>query len=181
MSNELDLEYGGRTYRGSGTVWHDVQTGKRPSSRIESRLCERWWLKNSTPVNLDEIKDPDEGIDEYVQGIVRRQEMTFQMNWTKEGESLLDQVQAKLSQKVLFYPGIRRFLWIEWWSERYIITGQPRAKIDPANGSILAEWSVENLVIEQAPRWLQWGYAVVSRLPYVKKETKWNEDHFSKV
>lgn len=43
-----------RTYRGSGTVWHDVQTGARPGTLTEARLSEIAWLyeqrtKEQTP------------------------------------------------------------------------------------------------------------------------------------
>jgi len=35
-----------RTYEGEGTVWHDIETGRRPGTYIEKRLSEiEWKLK----------------------------------------------------------------------------------------------------------------------------------------
>lgn len=31
-----------RTYAGSGVVWYDTKTGRRPSARQEARLAEEW-------------------------------------------------------------------------------------------------------------------------------------------
>lgn len=33
------------TYSGDGTVWHDIETGKRPGTMIESQLSELAWLE----------------------------------------------------------------------------------------------------------------------------------------
>ena len=34
-----------RTFEGDCTVWHDIETGRRPGTAIESRLSEMAWLK----------------------------------------------------------------------------------------------------------------------------------------
>lgn len=33
-----------RTFRGSSTVWHDIETGERASSRMESKLSQIEWM-----------------------------------------------------------------------------------------------------------------------------------------
>ena len=33
-----------RTYQGSGTVWHDIETGKRPGIQLERDLAAAAWL-----------------------------------------------------------------------------------------------------------------------------------------
>jgi hypothetical protein len=46
-----------RTFRGDCTVWHDVETGKRPGTMTEMRLCELWWLRTQPEIKAREIPD----------------------------------------------------------------------------------------------------------------------------
>lgn len=48
IGNETRIDVRGwvtdKAYQGSGTVWHDVVTGRRPGALKESRLSEIEWL-----------------------------------------------------------------------------------------------------------------------------------------
>ena len=40
------ITHSGTTYRGSGTVWHDVATGRRAATSVEAQLSDIDWLKS---------------------------------------------------------------------------------------------------------------------------------------
>jgi hypothetical protein len=45
-----------RTFKGDGTVWHDVETGKRPGTMIESHLSDLSWYRKQQEKHLSELR-----------------------------------------------------------------------------------------------------------------------------